>query len=256
MGFYNANSHTSAARTGSAPGCTNGCGDGSFTGDCTTGCDQQCPGCGGDWCCDCEGCRPGKCDDDPANDWCQDYYDTYGTVAAGCPPPNDDPCYEVDPTLNVLIPVTDNCACPGAPRVYGTRCNPDTGNNEPIPPTVGTPRPDDEDPAPDDDPDGPTTTKCYVKSVEVFGDFNYHEIPCKCRGLSGLSLKNCIDPPDQQDPVEKCECGSISIDNGPPVIKCGKTLNGSYTGEECDLECHCHADCNFGEQCNQNGVCV
>jgi hypothetical protein len=258
--FQYANGAETSARSGYSPGCTDNNGDGGF-GDGTSGCTKQCPGCEGDWCCDCTGCRPGKCDEDPANTWCQDYYETWGKVAAGCPPPNDDPCYKIDPINQRWVPNTDLCFCPGATRVLGSQCNPDTGDWDETP--WGTSNPNDEDEDPNDQ--GPGTrpdngeTGCFMKSVEVFGDYEWHRIPCKCRGLSAEGTRKCIWPP-KPVPIEcDCECGYYEVTVGNKTEKgwtCGQVCNGTYTGEECDIECHCHSDCDPGQSCNSGGQCV
>ena len=259
--FQYANGPESGADFGASPGCTNKDGDGTFDNP-TTGCNKQCPGCGGDWCCDCTGCKPGKCDDVPANTWCQDYYETWGKVAAGCPPPNNDPCYKIDPLTQRWVPNTDLCFCPGASRVAGSQCNPDTGGWDPtdfgVPPTRNT---DPEDDAPRrPDPTLPTTTVCYLKSVEVFGDYDWHIVPCHCRSLgTAEAIRRCIFPPDDAPIQCDCECGYYEITVGNQTEKgwsCGEVCNGQYTGNECDAECHCTADCDPGQTCNSNGQCV
>lgn len=262
--YYYSNGFESTTRTGTSPGCTNQNGDGGFDSP-TTGCGQQCPGCGADWCCDCTGCKPGKCDEDNGNTWCQDYYETWGKVAGGCPPPNNDPCYKIDPLTQRWVPNTDNCSCPGATRVAGHVCNPNTGDwDDPVvwgDPSTGDNDNDDPNDKGNDgnDPTQPTRTACYLKSVEVFGDFEWHEIPCKCRGLGASDMKKCIWPPKDQPLVCDCECGYYEITVGNETVSgwtCGEVCNGEYTGNECDIECHCHADCNPGELCSTSGQCT
>lgn len=260
--FQYANGPESSARTGSSPGCTNQSGDGGFDNG-TTGCNKQCPGCGGDWCCDCSGCRPGKCDDVPANSWCQDYWETWGKVAGGCPPPNDDPCYTIDPLTQRWVPNTDACFCPGATRVRGSVCNPNTGDwDDPV--VYGNPsepKNETEDPldeGPRNDPNLPTTTVCYLKSVEVFGDYDWHQLPCHCRVLgSADAIRRCINGTQNTSGIRGCDCTIYTTEGNVIAVRCQETINSIPTGDECDpVECNCNNDCNPGQTCNNFGECV
>lgn len=258
--FFFSNGYETGTRIGDSPGCTNGCGDGTFDG-CSTGDSKQCPGSGGDWCCDCNGCKPGKCDEKSVNDWCQNWYDTYGNIAAGCPPPNTDPCYKVDPLTKRLVANTDRCNCPGFSMPAGHYCNPTTGLPEPG--TYGDPSPEkepDTDDGPGSRPDTPNGTEviCYLKSVEVFGDYEWHRVPCFCRALgSAYLIRQCIFGTPEGPGIVDCMCGSIQINEGPIEVKCGETIDGKYTGEPCDpVECNCHSDCDPGQTCNEFGECV
>lgn len=260
--FNYSNGYETGTSTGSSPGCTNGCGDGTFEG-CNTGCTKQCPGCDGDWCCDCNGCRPGKCDDKPANKWCQDFFDTFGRIAGGCPFPNTDLCYVIDSLTNTLIPNTDKCGCPGFVMPKGFSCDPITRDPVPLPPSFPPSYPKDrneEDDGPKTSPKTPVSTEtiCYLKSVEVFGDYGWHRVRCYCRALgTPEAVRRCIFGEEEGPGIVGCDCGSMQINGGPITVTCGETIDGKYTGRECDpVECNCDSDCDQGQTCNNYGSCV
>lgn len=151
----------------------------------------------------------------------------------------------------------------------GNKCNPDGTTTQ-----WGDPSPDTEE---DETESGPDTTPvtggnggCYLTSHKLFGDGQPNSVPCYCLQyiypdaysttfeISDYSyelLKCCIFE-DCPEPVYGCECGSIQINYGPIEVTCGETINGNYTGNECEVECHCHDDCDAGETCNSVGKCV
>lgn len=258
--FQYANGPETSARAGSSPGCTDQNGDGGFDTP-TTGCSKQCPGCGGDWCCDCTGCKPGRCDEDPANSWCQDYWETWGKVAGGCPPPNEDPCYKIDPLTQRWVANTDPCFCPGATRVRGSVCDPSTGDWQDGG-TFGDPsegKDDEEDPnerGTDSNNPGTPATVCYLKSVEVFGDYDWHQVPCHCRTLgTPEAIRRCIYGEQNKPGQVGCNCVTRE-EKGVITAWCEKWIDGTSSGEECDsVECNCNNDCAPGDICNEWGEC-
>ena len=246
---------------GSSPGCITQCGDGTFE-DCRTGVGTACAGSGDDWCCDCTGCGPGKCDADPVNPFCQSYFDTYGSRLGGCQEPNTNPCYTVDVGSSTLVADTTNCNCPGANVNPGQICDKDTG-------TYRQPRGDeeveDDQTAPSSqgdtggvNPEVPSGNRCYTRAPELFGDNNYREIPCKCMELRGTTLlAGCVFPDNESGDVEvKCDCTYYTVDTGIEY-RCRERHNGEWTNVVCDpSECNCHSDCDAGETCTSDGICV
>jgi hypothetical protein len=177
--------------------------------------------------------------------------------------------YEVDHIKGVLVPRTDSCYCPGYDMPSGYKCNPDGTITQ-----YGERIPDQEDEmesGPDTvGPPGGSTGGCYLSSYRLFGDGLKHSVPCHClqyvypdaysttfeiSDYSEELLRCCIF--DQcPEPVYGCECGSIQFGGQPVEVTCGETRNGRYTGQECEVECHCHSDCDPGLICNDKGKCI
>lgn len=145
----------------------------------------------------------------------------------------------------------------------GFSCDPISRNPTPLPPSYPPSYPEDrneEDDGPRPNPNTPGGTEviCYLKSVEVFGDYAWHRVDCFCRSLgSAEAIRRCIFGEEDGPGIVDCECGSIQINGGETRVTCGETIDGKYTGRECDpFECNCDSECDPGETCNSNGQCV